>query len=177
MKLDNVPHNIILVGFMGTGKTVVGHALARNLKYSYIDTDDMIEEVAGKSIPRIFAEDGEAHFREIEKSVIRELADLDKHVVATGGGAVIFDDNIEEMKRAGVVICLDAHPDVVYDRVKDDEYRPLLQVPNPRERIAELLDQRHEQYIKADMVIDTSELGVEEVVERILQRLHSVSGE
>lgn len=163
--------NIILVGFMGTGKTVVGKALARRLGFNYIDTDDIIEEMAGKTIPEIFAEDGEPHFREIEKRAISSLADYEKYVVACGGGAVIFDENIQQMKNAGIVICLSARPEVIYERVKDDTYRPLLQVPDPLQRIKELLAQRQSQYNKADIMIDTSELSVEEVVDSIIAEL------
>ncbi len=156
---------------MGTGKTEVGKALARHLGFTYIDTDEIIEKMAGKSIPRIFSEDGEAHFRQLEKSVIQSLINLQHHVIATGGGAVIFDENIENMKRAGVVICLTASPEVIYERVKHDTHRPLLQVPDPQKRIRELLDQRQAQYQKADFIIDTSHLTIEEVVQNILDKI------
>ncbi|MCD6385794.1 shikimate kinase [Candidatus Sumerlaeota bacterium] len=164
-------NNIILVGFMGTGKTVVGNALARRLGFNYIDTDDIIEKRAGKTIPEIFAEDGEAHFRQLEKKAIRSLSHYDKYVIASGGGAVIFDENIKQMKNAGVVICLSARPEVIYERIKHNTYRPLLRVPDPLQRIKELLAQRQAQYEKADVVIDTSELSVDEVVNSIIAEL------
>lgn len=156
---------------MGTGKTEVGKALAKHLGFTYIDTDEIIEKMAGKSIPRIFSEDGEAHFRQLEKSVIQSLINLQHHIIATGGGAVIFDENIENMKRAGIVICLTASPEVIYERVKHDTHRPLLQVPDPQQRIRELLGQRQAQYQKADFSIDTTHLTIEEVIQNILDKI------
>jgi shikimate kinase len=103
--------NLILVGFMGTGKTVVGQAAARALGFDYVDSDDLIERKAGKTILRIFAEDGEPHFRDLETEAIRSLASLDRHVVATGGGCVLRDENWEAMRRAGLVVCLAARPE------------------------------------------------------------------
>ncbi|MCX7765735.1 MAG: shikimate kinase [Candidatus Sumerlaeia bacterium] len=171
MKRKPEKNNIILVGFMGTGKTEVGKALAEQLSFTYIDTDEIIEKIAGKSIPQIFSEYGEAHFRQLEKSVIQNLVNLQHHVIATGGGAVIFDENIENMKRAGIVICLTASPEVIYERIKHDTYRPLLQVPDPQQRIRELLSQRQAQYQKADFSIDTSQLTIAEVSKIILEKI------
>jgi shikimate kinase len=163
--------NIILLGFMGTGKTVVGRQLARRLGYRYIDTDSIIETMAKKSIPRIFAEDGEPHFRDLETRATERVAQLTRHVIATGGGIVMRDENLVNLRRAGPLVCLQAAPDVIYQRTKKDTSRPLLQTPDPRRTIKELLRQRAPHYAKADFHIDTSELSVAEVVEQVLAAL------
>lgn len=161
-------NNILLVGFMGTGKTVVGNALAEALGFQYLDTDDLIVEMAGKTIPEIFSQDGEDRFRDYETEAVRKVGELRDHVIATGGGAVLRDENVALMKKAGKMICLTATPEVIYDRVKTDTYRPLLQVSDPMARIRELLALRKPYYDKADVMIDTSGLSVAQVVDKIL---------
>ncbi len=166
-------NNIILVGFMGTGKTVVGKMVAAKLGYTYIDTDDIIEQMAQKRIPDIFAEEGEPRFREYEREAIKKLVTLERYVVSTGGGAVIFDENINRMKSAGLVVCLSARPEVIYERIKENSYRPLLQVSNPLQKIRELLTTRQQQYEKADILVDTSDLTIAEVVESLIATIGS----
>jgi shikimate kinase len=161
-------NNIILVGFMGTGKTVVGKALAEALGFAYADTDAMIERAAGKAITRIFAEDGEPHFRDLETAAIRSLAALDRHVVSTGGGCVLRDENWDAMREAGRVVCLAARPEVIFERTRRESHRPLLQTPDPMAKIVELLTRRAPFYARADVTVDTSDLCVEEVVKNIL---------
>ena len=178
MKGRSENSNIILTGFMGTGKTEVGKRLAEQLDFSYVDTDDIIEDMAKKPIPAIFAEDGEPHFRELETKAIRSVQKLQRFVVATGGGAVIREENIKAMRKGGPIVCLTATPGVIFDRVKDDTYRPLLQMQDPMKKIHDLLAQRQAQYSKADIMIDTSPMNVEEVVEALLQILDvNTSGE
>lgn len=166
-----MPHNIVLLGFMGTGKTFVGNELARRLHYHYVDTDSIIETMANKTIPRIFAEDGELHFRDLETRATECVAQLKRHVIATGGGIVMRDENLANLRRAGPLICLRASPDVIYQRTKNCTYRPLLQTHNPLHKIKQLLRQRAAQYAKADVHIDTSHLTVSEVVEQVLAAL------
>lgn len=161
--------NLILVGFMGTGKTAVGQAAAGALGFSYVDTDDLIEERAGKTITRIFAEDGEPRFRDIETQAIRSLESLERHVVATGGGCVLRDENWEAMRRAGMIVCLAATAEVIYERTHRDTHRPLLQTPDPLARIRTMLEERAPFYARADHTIDTSDLTVDEVVARLLE--------
>lgn len=161
--------NLILVGFMGTGKTAVGQAAARALGFAYVDCDELIEQKAGKAISRIFAEDGEPHFRDLETEVIRSLAARDRHVVATGGGCVLRDENWEALRRAGLVVCLAARPEVIFERTRHHTHRPLLQTPDPMARIHELLDRRVPFYARADHAVDTSDLTMEEVVARLLE--------
>ena len=162
------PNNVILVGFMGTGKTCVGEALAKRLGYKYVDTDDLIEVRAGKVISRIFAEDGEAYFRALESEIATELESFRDHVIATGGGIIKADDNIAALNRAGTVVCLLARPEVIYERVKDETHRPLLEVPDPQGRIVELLAERRAQYEKSGYQLDTSDLTTDQVVDHII---------
>ncbi len=163
--------NIILVGFMGTGKTVVAQALARKLKMKYVDLDDVIEADAGRSINEIFAESGENHFRYLEKQAAKKISSLDKQVIATGGGVVLDKQNVENLKKNGTMVCLTATPEVIYSSVKDQRHRPLLNVNKPQEAIKRLLDTRQPYYAQADFTIDTSGLTVEQAVNKIVKLL------
>ncbi|MBN1476707.1 shikimate kinase [Candidatus Sumerlaeota bacterium] len=160
--------NIILVGFMGAGKTAVSHLLAERLGWERIDTDDLIVECAGKSIPEIFAQDGEPHFRDLETEVIRGLGEREHTVISTGGGCVMRDGNMRALAEAGMVVHLAARPDVIMDRCEGDTNRPLLQVEDPMARIQELLDLRAPHYARAHHTVDTSDLTLEEVAEMII---------
>ena len=166
--MNTSPNNVLLVGFMGTGKTCVGEALAQRLGYKYVDTDDLIEARAGKEISSIFAEDGETHFRALESKIATELEDFRNHVIATGGGIIKTDDNIAALNRAGTVVCLSARPEVIYERVREETHRPLLQVPDPQGRIVELLAERRAQYEKSGYQLDTSDLSPDQVVDHII---------
>jgi len=159
--------NIILTGFMGTGKTVVGKALASALDMKYIDTDLIVEAEAKKSVSEIFETEGEAAFRRYESNAIRCITHIRGYVIATGGGAIMAEDNLANMKRAGMIVCLTATPEVIWDRTKNNRNRPLLQTSDPMKRIHMLLKIREPQYQKADLVLDTSTLTVDEVVEQI----------
>ncbi len=163
--------NIILIGFMGTGKTVVGKSLAEQLGYTFVDTDTLIEEKAGKRISRIFAEDGEPAFRDIEAQVIAELPERRRTVAATGGGAPLRPENMAAMKHAGLVICLTASAEEIYQRVKHDSHRPLLAKGDLRKRIATLLDERKAAYAEADATIDTTSIAEDEVVDACIELL------
>jgi len=169
--------NLILVGFMGTGKTAVGRAAAERLGFAYVDTDDLIEQEAGKTIARIFAEDGEPHFRDLESEAIRSLVRLERHVVATGGGCVLRDENWEAMRQAGLVVCLTARPEVILERTRAESHRPLLRTADPMARIRELLDYRAAFYARADLSVDTSDLTVAEVVQRVLEWMFHEAGQ
>jgi shikimate kinase len=160
--------NIILVGFMGTGKTHIGHELAKRLELKFLDMDDVIVERAGKPIPDIFANDGEAHFRAFERQLVIDLAEQTGLVVATGGGVVLNPDNVQDFSKRGLVICLSATPEVILSRVEHDTNRPLLNAGDKMEKICALLASRQALYEAIPNQIDTSDLSVEAVVERIL---------
>ncbi|MGE4357765.1 MAG: shikimate kinase [Candidatus Omnitrophota bacterium] len=163
--------NIVLVGFMGTGKTTVAKELAKLLKYEYVSLDSLIEEREKKSIPQIFAEHGEDYFRDVESKIVKEVSEKEYLVIDAGGGVVLRQENVINLKKKGLIICLKAEPEVIWERVKNYSHRPLLNVPNPRERIAELLKIREPYYAQADYFLDTSRLTVQEVVEGILKLL------
>jgi len=163
--------NIILTGFMGTGKSEVGNLLAKRLQREFLDTDMLIEQATGHPIARIFAEKGETHFRELEKQVIRQVCQEQGVVIATGGGAIVSPDNATCLKASGTVICLTASPDTIARRVQQTHDRPLLQGEDPLAKIRMLLTARAAAYAQADITIDTSTLTPNEVVETILVQL------
>ncbi len=160
--------NIVLVGFMGTGKTVIAKELSKKLNREYVSLDNMIIQKEGKPVTRIFSEDGENYFREVEKVVTKKVSDLNNIIIDTGGGVVKDDENIKNLKKNGTIICLTASPNVIHKRVKEQTHRPLLNVDNPEEKIKELLNKRASFYAKADYTIDTSSLNINEVVEKII---------
>jgi shikimate kinase/3-dehydroquinate synthase len=161
--------NIVITGFMGTGKSAVGREVARRLGWQFIDMDDVIASRAGKSIPRIFAEDGEPAFRQMEADLCRELSAQDGLVIATGGGALVNADSRAVMMRGGNVVCLSAAPEEILRRVGDDDDRPLLDVPDPRARVVELLEARRVAYQAIPWQIDTTGPSVKEVAEQVIE--------
>jgi shikimate kinase/3-dehydroquinate synthase len=160
--------NIVITGFMGTGKSAVGREVARHLGWQFVDMDDVIVSRAGKSIPRIFAEDGEPAFRAIESDVCVDLSTQERLVIATGGGALVNPDNRRVMMRGGTVVCLKADPEEILRRVSDDDNRPLLNVPDPRARVADLLAARRAAYQAIPWQIETTGLSVEEVAGQVI---------
>ncbi len=167
---------IILTGFMGTGKTAVGEALAAKLHFSFLDTDLMVEEETGKKIPEIFEKEGEEAFREREKKMVRKALDKEKVVVATGGGAVMDPENLSLFKEKGILIALSASPETLYERVRQLQNRPLLNDKDKdqlRATIKNLLSRRSPYYRQADLFIDTTGKTIEETVGEILKNLHA----
>ena len=149
--------NLYLVGMMGAGKSAVGRPLARALGYRFIDADDALERTAGRSIPQIFAEDGEEGFRALETAVLDQLAQWHSLVVATGGGVVTRPENWGHM-RQGAVVWLDAEEPLLLLRLQADPTpRPLLASPDPARRLAELLNQRRPLYAQADLRLEQRE--------------------
>ena len=161
--------NIILVGFMGTGKTTIATALANLLGMTYVSTDDLIEKKEKRTINEIFTESGEDHFRDVESQAVREACAMQNVVIDAGGGAVIRDENMAAFKESGIVICLTATASVIMERTKKYKHRPLLNVEDPKLRIKNLLAKRAPFYAKADHVIDTGELTVKQVIEKIIE--------
>ncbi|MFA5342767.1 MAG: shikimate kinase [Kiritimatiellia bacterium] len=161
--------NIILVGFMGTGKTTIGRALADRLKRDFVDMDVELEARAGKPIPRIFAEDGEPVFRRMERDLAVELARRANLIVAAGGGIVLNPGNIRDFSATGRVICLKAAPDEILRRVSGSSRRPLLEQGDKNERIRNLLKARQPLYDAIPEQVDTTGKNVDEIVAEVLK--------
>ncbi len=160
--------NIVLIGFMGSGKTVVGRELARKLSYKLKDTDGIIEERTKKKIEDIFLQEGEDHFRDIEAQVIDELSGLEKQVISCGGGAILRKENVLVLKETGVLIYLKAPFEVLYDRIKMSTNRPLLKVREPEQTAKKLLEARQHVYEQvADFSVDVSNRPISEIVSEI----------
>ncbi|GIP20367.1 shikimate kinase [Paenibacillus sp. J22TS3] len=161
--------NIILIGMMGTGKSTVGAYLAAETGYQLVDMDHEIELKAGQSIPDIFASQGEAYFRELESSVLREVLQREHVIVATGGGCVLRDVNCKIMLDNGWVVALKADAASIISRVGEDPNRPLL-AGGAAERITQLLKERKQAYDFAHCTIDTAGKSAAEVASDILIR-------
>jgi len=165
--------SLALIGFMGTGKTVVGKALAEKLGKAFTELDALIEQKAGKTIPEIFQQDGEVAFRELEIEVTREVSQKKNVVIACGGGIVLNKINIDRLKRGSLIIYLTASPGVILKRTASDENeRPLLEVKNKTSAIQRLLKFRKPFYERAaDITIDTSKLDIGSVTEQIIAKV------
>ncbi len=162
--------NIILIGFMGVGKTEIGKLLAKKLKMTYIDTDAMIEHEQGMTINDIFAKKGEEKFRDMETILLEKLSGLESHVIATGGGIILRPGNVKKLKGIGPLILLWADPETVFERVKGAGTRPLLKVDDQRAKIKEILEFRAPIYKGvADLEVDTSLLSPEEASNKIVK--------
>jgi shikimate kinase len=142
--------NLVLIGFMGVGKSTIGRLCAQRLGYAFRDSDKVIEERTGSPVKEIFAAQGEAAFRALEKAVIAELAAMPGVVIATGGGAVLDPENADRLRASGLVVLLTAPPEAIRERVKDAKSRPMLAgAPDVTTRIAELLAERAPYYESA----------------------------
>ncbi len=161
--------NIILVGFMGTGKTTVGRMVAERVHRPFIDMDSVIEERAGKTISDIFAEDGEAQFRKQERDLVKELCRKREQVIAPGGGIVLDPDNIRDFDRTGTVICLLAEPETILERVGKESHRPLLESEDKARAITELLEKRRPLYDAIPRRINTTHLSASQVADRVIE--------
>ena len=164
--------NLILVGFMASGKTAVGRRLAQRLGYSFIDTDRYIEDQLGRTITQVFASEGEPYFRDLETRLARRLRALSNHIIATGGGMVVTPGNMALLKAAGKVIFLNADPEEIIKRLARDTRRPLVQGQDVRERVTSLLPQRMPLYEQAHQSIATAGMSVNQVAGEILRHLN-----
>ena len=169
----DLPENIVLVGFMGSGKSTVGRMVARRLRFRFLDTDKLVEERAHMRIPEIFEKHGEADFRGRETAVLTSLRGVQQHIVATGGGIVTVAENIPLLRSLGLVVLLTAEPDEIYRRVSRNSERPLLQVEDPRRRVLDLMAARLPAYeAAAHFRVDSTRLQHEDVTERIVEEAH-----
>ncbi len=165
---------VFLTGFMGVGKTQVGRILARQLGRRFLDTDRMIEQRAGKPIAAIFADEGEAHFRQLERACVLETCQCPDAVVALGGGAITRADNVAAVRRAGVLVCLKADVDTIFARVRRRVHRPLLAGLGPqaqRAKIESLLRERTPFYEQAHLELYTTQAQTPEDTARQLRNL------
>ncbi|MBV9463668.1 MAG: shikimate kinase [Verrucomicrobiae bacterium] len=160
--------NLVLVGFMGSGKSSVARRVAPQLEFEMIDSDSLIERRAGLSISQIFETRGEEHFRRLEEQIMTELADRNRLVIATGGGAVLSAVNWANWRRSAVVIALDVDSETAFERTRHHQHRPLLQGEDPLAKIQHLLAQREDFYSRADARVDTVGRTVEQVARDVL---------
>ncbi|MEX2414905.1 MAG: shikimate kinase [Paenibacillaceae bacterium] len=161
--------NIVLVGFMGTGKTTIGRMLAKQMNWSFVDTDATIEQEQGAAVSQLFETQGESQFRRIETETLKRVLTASQQVIATGGGAVLAQENCNAMLQDGFVVALTADYTTIIRRVSDDQARPLLN-GDLRERVTTLLEQRKTAYDFADLKLDTSKRSIEQIIESILNR-------
>ena len=164
--------NIALTGFMAAGKTVVGRKLARRLGWRFVDVDQAIEEGRGMKVAEIFEREGESRFRELEKHKLGEVLSQENQVIATGGGAVVDNENLSLLKQKSFLVCLTASPETLLRRSGGGERRPLLKGDDKRERIEELLSARNARYAEAHLCVDTEGRSVDRVVDEIMKAIH-----
>lgn len=166
--------NLYLIGMMGAGKTTVGRLLASELGYGFVDTDEVIAASAKKSINQIFAQEGETEFRQLESDVLSQVSAYTKLTVATGGGIILKRKNWSYLHH-GLIVWLDATPELLYNRLKEDTTRPLLQDSNPLLKIGNLIKERESLYALADLRITLQEGETpEEISKRVLAQIPSV---
>jgi shikimate kinase len=159
---------------MGSGKSAVGRAVADRLRFAFVDTDELIEARARKRISEIFAEDGEARFREYERQLSEEMAGWRRTVIATGGGFGANPELLARLKEHALVVCLWASPETLWERTRRQSNRPLLQAADPRARIQQLLAERGPVYRQADVLISTERRSVSEVAHQVIHQFRSV---
>jgi shikimate kinase/3-dehydroquinate synthase len=173
--------NLILTGFSFTGKSVVAKGIARKMGWSLVDTDHQIAAIAGKSIPDIFAEDGEGRFRELERQMLKKACNRKRSVIAIGGGAIVDPGNREIFARSGVVVCLEAKPKTIYERLiaskqdGDAVARPLLAGADTLARITQLKASRQAYYATADWAVYTDDLTLNKVVDEAIRGFEIIS--
>ena len=164
--------NIFLIGFMGSGKSTVASCLAKKYGMEIVEMDQVIVEREGMSISDIFAHKGETYFRDVESQLLTEIQAKQDRVISCGGGVVIREQNVKEMKKCGKVVLLNAKPETILERVKDDKNRPLLQGKKDVSFIGDMMEQRRPKYEKAaDLIIETDGKGAEEICKEIFDRI------
>ena len=152
----------------------MGKVLSNKLKMRFVETDSLIEEREHTKIANIFSEKGEKYFRKVEKEVLKDISADKGLIVSCGGGLIIDEENVSIMKRTGVIVCLKADDKTIYERVKGDKSRPLLNVADPLKKIKELLDKRAPFYERADIFIDTVGVSPDGVADKIVNSLNNV---
>jgi shikimate kinase len=162
--------NLVLIGFMGSGKSSVGRRLSGLTGHRFLDVDELITQAEGRSIPEIFTQRGENHFRDLEQRALEDLVGVCGIVLSTGGGLVLRPANRETLKRIGIVAWLDADPEILFERAMRSGRRPLLQTEDPKETFQALLSVRRNLYeITADFRVDSSRLSHDDVAQTLLE--------
>lgn len=173
-EMSEIPfsRNIVLIGFMGAGKSSVAAYLSEKFSLETVETDQEIVNRVGRSIPEIFETFGEPYFRDRESEVIRKIGEGQQMIISAGGGAVLRDENVENMKESGVIVLLTATPAAILERVRDNSDRPLLNGNMNEEYIAGMMEKRRARYEEvADYIIDTTGKTIPEVCDDILAAL------
>lgn len=165
--------NIVLIGMMGSGKSMIAKALAKHLNRPGISTDEMVEKQAGASIKEIVADKGWEHFRMLEHKAVEHACQQQGVIIDCGGGVVLNPQNLALLKKHGIIFYLDAPPSVLYQRLKNDTQRPLLAAPDPLAELTGIYQQRLPLYNQADYTIDASAASIEGPVDEILSKVKS----
>jgi shikimate kinase len=168
--------NLALIGFMGTGKSSVGRLVADALHFTFLDTDRVIEARAGKTIREIFEHEGEQAFREWERRIVEELTRRTKTVISAGGGLPANEANLASLKSHAIVVCLWATPEKIFERVRNQSHRPLLNDPNPLAKIRCLLAEREPFYRQADVLVNTGLRPLREVAGQVIHQFRLAQG-
>jgi len=172
--MNRQPGNIIITGFSGTGKSLVAREIAGQLRWDFIDTDNEIVSLAKKPIAEIFSSDGEKKFRKLEREAVKRASRQSHRVIAIGGGAIVDPQNRSQLARNGFIVCLEARPETIYQRLFQEEshgseIRPLLEGDNPLEHIRQLKARRQPYYDDVDLVINTDDLGIDDVAKEVVK--------
>lgn len=163
--------NIVLIGFMGSGKSMIARELGVRLKRQVISTDELAEDMEKKTIHEIFKSKGEAYFRNLEKQIIQEVSLRQGVIIDCGGGVVLDKENLKHLKTNGIVFYLEAEPEVIYQRIKHEGHRPLLKTSDPLGCIKELYQQRLPLYNLAHHTIDANDASIEGPIAEILKTI------
>ncbi|MBU3955156.1 shikimate kinase [bacterium] len=169
--------NIALTGMMGSGKTSVGKLLAAKLGMKFFDMDTQIEKAAKKKIKDVFAEDGEVVFRKMERELVKCVCLLDGLVISTGGGTVLNHANIADLKKNGKIVYLKAKPEILFERIKKEKTRPLLDAEDPLAELRRIYGKRKKLYADCDLFIETAKKKSEEICGEIIKKLRIKGGE
>jgi shikimate kinase len=167
--------NIALTGFMAVGKSAVGRTLAKRLKRRFLDLDRLIEKAEGMKVRDIFAQKGQPYFRQREKEALAQVLQCGGQVIATGGGVILDEDNLKLLRDRAFLVCLTASADALLNRAGNSAKRPLLKGAGRKERIEELLGERRTKYAQAHASVDTTDLSIEQVVERVIELINSAN--
>ncbi len=165
--------NLILIGFMGTGKSTIALQLSQKLSLPFFEMDQLIVEKEGKEIPKIFEESGESYFRDLETSLLKKILSKNGSIISCGGGIVLRNENIHEMKNHGTVILLTATPETILQRVQHNNSRPVLNGKKNIHDISKLMEERQDKYMQAaDIIISTDSKNLSQICHEILESLH-----